>query len=56
MDSTSIATVILKYQFCVVEFQILFILCIQIVLYVKRIATSKIIEEGVVFLCYTSPV
>lgn len=40
----------LKYQLCVVEFQVLFILCIQVVLYLKRVATSKIIEEGIIFL------
>lgn len=33
-----------------IEFQVLFILCIQVVLYLKRVATSKIIEEGVIFL------
>ena len=40
---------ILKYQLSVVKFQILFI-CIQVVLYLKRIVTSKIIDKGVIFL------
>lgn len=40
----------LKYQLCMVGFHILFILCIRLMLYLKKIVTSKIIEEGVVFL------